>query len=90
LNNFLDQNNYSRFKFSIAAAVEAIKSRRKAEGRRWKAEGGRQLANSSWQNQPEAEKVIANCILPFANLISTFTGKFYLILIYGNNNKYFA
>jgi hypothetical protein len=59
------------------------------------AEDERQLANSSWQiavgkSQPEAKKVIANCILPFANLISTFTGKIYLILIYGNSNKYFA
>ena len=60
-----------------------------------KAEGGRRKAEGSWQiaggiSQPEAKKVIANCILPFANLISTFTGKFYLILIYGNSNKYFA
>jgi hypothetical protein len=57
--------------------------------------GSRQKAEGSWQiavgkSQPEVKKVIANCILPFVNLISTFTGKFYLILIYGNSNKYFA
>ncbi len=61
--------------------MSAIKCRQKAEGRRQIAPGKSQL---------EVKKVIANCLLPFANLISTFTGETYLILIYGNCNKYFA